>query len=169
MTELATFAEQLADLTTHRIEGIAVQGDTPFSAPIISHVEGNLWQGGCIPGERLPDDFKYVISLYPWGQYQLGPETNRIEFRMLDGHHVDADALEDLAELVNVRREQGLTLVHCQAGLNRSGLVAGLALVRSGMAPADAIDLLRVRRSPAVLCNPTFHAWLMDRVPGPRP
>jgi protein-tyrosine phosphatase len=54
----------------------------------------------------------------------------------------------------------GATAHNCQAGLNRSGLVAALALIRSGMTPAEAITLLRSKRSPAVLCNPTFERFL---------
>jgi hypothetical protein len=41
--------------------------------------------------------------------------------------------------------------------------VAGLALVRSGMTPDAAIALLREKRSPAVLCNPTFEQWLREQ------
>lgn len=165
---ISHFAEQMADLTSHRIEGVAVMGDTPFSAPIISHVEGNLWQGGCLGGAMLPDDFRYVLSLYPWEKYRLGPNTERREVRLYDSADgVDTATIYELAEWVNDRRAKGLTLVHCQAGLNRSGLVAGLALVLGGMAPTDAVALLRERRSPAVLCNPTFHAWLVNQPSAP--
>ena len=44
-------------------------------------------------------------------------------------------------------------------------LVAGAALVLSGMRPDDAIALLREKRSQAVLCNPAFAAWLRDLFP----
>ena len=52
------------------------------------------------------------------------------------------------------------TLVTCAQGLNRSGLVAGLALVLSGMEPNAAIALLREKRCDMVLCNETFRNWL---------
>jgi protein-tyrosine phosphatase len=75
----------------------------------------------------------------------------------------DAKVLEDLADWVNEKRALGPTLVHCQAGLNRSALVAGLALIRSGMAPRDAIALLRQKRSSDVLFNKAFERWLLGR------
>jgi protein-tyrosine phosphatase len=46
--------------------------------------------------------------------------------------------------------------------LNRSALVAGMALILDGWKPADAIALLREKRSPAVLCNPAFEQWLLS-------
>jgi len=61
---------------------------------------------------------------------------------------------------VNACREDGPTLVHCQAGLNRSSLVAARALVLGGMTADDAIALIREKRSPACLCNPAFERWL---------
>lgn len=73
-----------------------------------------------------------------------------------------AGLLVPLAEHVLAHARQGPTLVHCQAGLNRSGLVAALALILDGMLPAAAIDLLRQHRSPAVLCNPAFERWLLE-------
>jgi protein-tyrosine phosphatase len=56
--------------------------------------------------------------------------------------------------------KKGPTLVHCQAGLNRSGLVAAFTLMRMGFTAQDAIDLLRNSRSPMVLSNETFVAQL---------
>lgn len=160
---LEDFARNLADLTSHRIEGIAVQGDTPFDVPIISQVEGNLWQGGFLEGAELPG-FSYVLSLYPWRRYKTPPGTVIREERLYDrGDVPDVSILADLADWVNEKRAIGPTLVHCQAGLNRSALVTAYALIRSGMSPLDAIALLREKRSPAVLCNSVFEDWLMHR------
>lgn len=156
------------DFQTHHIEGYARAAqeaglDGFFSVPLISHVEGNLWQGGCHDGAPLPEDFEYVVSLYPWEKYRLGPNTHRVEVRMLDaGAMPDLRQLFEVAEAVNEYRAKGKTLVHCQAGLNRSGLVAGLALVLDGMAPADAVNLLREKRCEMVLCNETFRDWLLN-------
>lgn len=161
------FATAMADLTSHRIEGITIQGDVPFDCPLVTQVEGNLWQGGC-PAPRVPAYFGYVLNLYPWVTYAFAPGTVIRPVKLLDSIHqaLDVEQLTDLADWVNEAREKGPTLVHCQAGLNRSALVTGFALVRAGMEPDAAIALLREKRSPAVLCNPAFEAWLRDRVPG---
>lgn len=161
-------SEQLADLASHHIEGYARAAiergqDGRFAVPLISHITGNLYVGGCIDGVRLPDDFHYVVSLYKWERYALGPQTERTEVTMYDAGEVpDADELDMLAALVNDCRAKGKTLVHCQAGLNRSNLVAGLALIRKGMEPARAIKLLRDKRSPVVLCNEAFERYLLS-------
>jgi protein-tyrosine phosphatase len=145
-----------ADLNGHHIEGIAREGNRAFKVPLISHVQGNLWQGGCVPGVRLPDDFDFVVSLYPWGRYELGPNTVRVEIEMYDAQEVPDEAqLLQIAKIVNAFRAKGKTLVHCQAGLNRSALVSALALVLDGIPASEAITLLRERRSDAVLCNAT--------------
>lgn len=77
------------------------------------------------------------------------------------GEVPDAELLATIADDVNRYLVEGKTLVHCQAGLNRSNLIAALALIRGGMAPAGAISLLRERRSPVVLCNEAFESWLL--------
>lgn len=128
-----------------------------FDVDMITHVEGNLWQGGCEQGLKLDDDFVRVVSLYQWERYELGPNTERIEFKMYDSHDgVDWDDLDRASDLVVEGMERGKTLVHCQAGLNRSGLVAATALMKTGKTAQQAIDLLRKTRSPLVLCNQTF-------------
>lgn len=143
------FAAQMADLVSHRIEGIAVMGDTPFSCPLVSHVEGNLWQGGTpADGGGLPAYFDYVLNLYPWVGYPI-LRTG------LPGTVIRT------AHWVNEKRALGPTLVHCQAGLNRSALVVALALMRDRTAE-EAIALLREKRSPAVLCNRAFEDWLRN-------
>lgn len=153
-----------ADFTSHHIEGMAIHGDTPFNVDLISHITGNLWVGGCLPGVSLGDDFRYVVSLYPWEGYEIGANTERVEVELYDSSTVpDEGQLYELAAMVNSRLTHGKTLVHCQAGLNRSNLVAGLALIESGMEPGDAIALLREKRCDAVLCNSHFEDWLRSR------
>jgi hypothetical protein len=158
----------LADLASHHIEGYAraaYEAGKPahFNVPLVSHIVGNLYVGGCIHGGRLDDDFRHVVSLYKWERYNLGSSTTRVEVEMYDaGEMPEIDQLHELADQVNTFLADGKTLVHCQAGLNRSNLVAALALIKQGRAPADAIALLRSRRSPVVLCNETFEAWLLS-------
>lgn len=158
-----------ADFESHHIEGYARAAqergqDSYFSCPLISQIDGNLWSGGCVGGVRLPDDFKYVVSLYQWEQYKIGPNTHRDTVLMYDAGNIpDPTQLHELADMVNDYRAKGKTLVHCQAGLNRSGLVSGLALVKSGMSPTAAIALLREKRSPMVLCNEAFEKWLLSQ------
>jgi protein-tyrosine phosphatase len=152
-----------ADPFTHWVSGHAVMGDTPFSMPIITHVEGNLYQGGWVLGIDLGDRFQHILSLYPWHQYPIADGVERREVEMYDSHDgPDRVQVVELADWAIDRAERGAVLIHCQAGLNRSALIAAMVLVRMGRAPSDAIALLRERRSPAVLCNPTFEQWLID-------
>ena len=78
------------------------------------------------------------------------------------GEVPDVTQLHELADTVNAALDKGgKVLVHCQAGLNRSNLVTALALIKRGRTPADAVALLRERRSPVVLCNAAFESWLL--------
>lgn len=153
-------AEDLADLTSHHIEGIARMGNKPFKVSLFSHIDGNLWTGGC-PVGAAPEQFKFIISLYPWGSYHVHDHQVHTETALFDAEDgVDEERVVLLAHYVNLCRKRGLTLVHCQAGLNRSALVATYALILDGMNPEDAINLLREKRCDAVLCNPGFERWL---------
>jgi len=66
------------------------------------------------------------------------------------------------AELV---RSGERVLVHCQMGLNRSALVAGLVLVHNGMSGSDAVTRLQARR-PGALYNEVFAEFLSVQPPG---
>ena len=54
------------------------------------------------------------------------------------------------------------TLVHCYAGMNRSGLVTAAALVKLGYEPEQAINLLRKQRFPEVLSNKFFETAILN-------
>lgn len=158
-------AERLmTDLKTHHIEGIAREGNTPFQCPLISRVEENLWQGGCRNNVNLQGYFKHIISLYPWERYRPGGDLDSfVEVKLYDGPDVpDEGQLFALAHWINICKDHGRTLVHCQAGLNRSGLLTALSLMMGGRTVDEAITLLRASRSPAVLCNKVFEAWLRE-------
>jgi protein-tyrosine phosphatase len=151
------------DPREQRIFGVTAHGDIPFDIPVISQIEGNLWTGGCQDGLVLPEFFEHVVSLYPWERYEVRHElTTGRSVRMLDSPDQATDEIDELAEWVSACMNDGPTLVHCQAGLNRSSLVAAATLIRRGSTPEDAIALLRERRSPAVLCNEAFERWLLE-------
>lgn len=153
-----------ADFASHHIEGIARMGNTPFRCPLVTHVIDNLWQGGCRDGVELPHDFRHVLSLYPWEQFKLGPDTKRLEVPLYDGDEIE-DGLDEIVEAGVRMVEDGKTLIHCQAGLNRSGMVAALVLMRwRGLTPSAAVGLLRTTRTPAVLCNPAFERHVLGTV-----
>jgi protein-tyrosine phosphatase len=73
---------------------------------------------------------------------------------------------EDLRDIVTISHRQwksgNRVLIRCQAGLNRSGLVMALVLIREGYTPAEAIHLIRSQRGQAALCNSTFERWLLS-------
>jgi hypothetical protein len=71
--------------------------------------------------------------------------------------------LEGFVDAVHAYAAQEPTYWHCHAGLNRSGLLVALYLHRHrGYRISEAIDLLRQRRSPLVLCNPVFDRRLRE-------
>jgi hypothetical protein len=153
----------MADLTTHHIEGIARMSGEPFRVSLFSQIDRNLWTGGC-PRGKAPEHFRFIVSLYPWEPYEIHSHQCLTQIKLFDhGDIPDTELLKVLADHVNRCVQVGPTLVHCQAGLNRSGLVAALALIRAGRKPADAIALLREKRCDAVLCNHAFEQWLLNQ------
>jgi hypothetical protein len=108
---------------------IIPQGDISLVAP-------NLWVGRC-PTSETPGHIDHIVALLD-GPLPYSPRVHQtLTFaQMIDQEQLpDLTLLESLAALVNWFRARGPTLVHCKSGLNRSALVAGLALIRSGMNP----------------------------------
>lgn len=163
------------DPRVQRMRGTAIHGNTPFDVPYISHVHGNLWQGGCQNGLVLPTEIINVVSLYPWEEYELHEGVaNHDQIRAYDSDDnpenpggMSVDQILKLGALVNYYCEQGPTLVHCQAGLNRSSLIAAVSLILAGVVDTgeEAVALIREKRSPACLCNKSFEQWIVSRWP----
>lgn len=134
--------------------------------PLLSHIDGNLYVGcsPCYwPGEHIRQ-FLTVFNLYVFEDYPRIEGQIRHDITMRDSEDENDLAfkgnLEELARMVNAACVLGPTLVHCQMGINRSNLVAGLALILRGMSPNAAIKLLRDKRSEYVLMNKTFEKFL---------
>lgn len=165
-----------ADWKSHHIEGYARaaldRGIDPridcelLTQTFVTDNGGELWQGGFAAGVDLTDEgFDQIISLYPWeGRYTVGSHTEILEIRAYDSPTQDpavfVGAAQMAAGLVEVGKK---VLVHCQAGLNRSGVVTALTLINLGLTAEDAIALMREKRSPLVLCNEAFENWVLEQ------
>jgi hypothetical protein len=161
MTVDPTRIEIQFDPTVQRMRGISKHGLMPFDVPFVSEIVADLWQGGCEAGLVLPAFVKHLVSLYPWESYIVGhPISSLLLVTMYDSEDQEFKQVDAIAHWVNVCRADGPTLVHCQAGLNRSALVVARALILEGMPSTEAIRLVREKRSPVCLCNPSFERWL---------
>lgn len=128
-----------------------------------SQIDKTLWVGSW-PSDGAPTFPQYIVNLYPWGQYEIHPHQLQLTARLYDAGEIpDETLLHHVADQINKWRAQGPTLVHCQQGLNRSPLVVALALIKSGMSPPGAIQLLRKKRGPQVLFNRVFEQWLLEK------
>ena len=140
-----------------------------------SEILPGLFQGGtedddvvhvAAQGHRFASDSAYdvVVTLYasaqpaPWGVEEL-------RYGFMDS------ALEgpDIARVIRAARfayqrwtDGDTVLIRCQAGMNRSGLVTALVLVMAGLSPAQAVALIRERRSAGALFNDHFVRWLLE-------
>lgn len=150
------------DPRERRMRGTAIHGNTPFDVPFLSHIEDNLFTGGCTDGLILPDVIQHVVSLYPWEEYRVYHELRSMTSVRLYDAEPEGAITQGLAKWAAACVDDAPTLIHCQAGLNRSGLLAALVLMERGRSADEAIALLREKRSPAVLCNPMFEQFLRD-------
>ena len=157
-------APENTDALKLRWSGIAYHGHTPFDTTLISQIQPGLYLGGVKQRVHLPVQIEYVVSLYPSEAYTTHDGVRGVLSLALMDAELDADALEQFqlaADVVNEFWRLGPTLVHCQAGLNRSSFVLCLALLQHGYSAEDAIELVREKRSPACLCNPHFEQYLL--------
>jgi protein-tyrosine phosphatase len=141
---------------------------------LYSMVAPNLFQGGTDdldvihlaqtnnrPRTDLP--FDAIVTMYAWAR---PADWNIQEFRygVPDASitDIDLDRLRQAVEFGYERWKQGdRVLVRCQAGLNRSGLVTALMMIKDGLTPIEAINCIRESRGPDALFNENFHAWLL--------
>ena len=147
-----------------------------YSKPIslYSEILTNLFMGGTddedvihIPAriysrrEDLP--FDSMVTMYAWAR-PADWNVQKFRYGVPDASikDIDLNRLRQAVEFGYDRWKQGdRLLVRCQAGLNRSGLVMALILVKDGFTPFQAIDLIRQRRTDIALFNENFANWLL--------
>lgn len=114
-------------------------------------------------GARLDLPFDAIVTMYAWAR---PADWNIQEFRYAveDGSitKIDLNRLREAVDFGHNRLKNGdRLLVRCQAGLNRSGLVTALILMKEGFSAEDAIDLIRTKRHEDALFNESFANWLI--------
>lgn len=103
-----------------------------------------------------------IVCLEPRVRYTVSPGVVLIHTPMFDveGPEGIPAALDRVLRLTEV--EGGPALIHCTAGLNRSGFVAVALLARGGMEVTSAIARVRQAR-PGALFNRHFERVLLER------
>src|SRR5256885_12877051 len=101
LTSMLTDPTRIAlevDPFTQRMKGVTRIGGISFDVPYISHIEGNLYQGGCAAGLYLPKYIEHVVSLYPWEQYTVTHEPKSMSFHWLyDADEAPPPIFHDIA------------------------------------------------------------------------
>ena len=116
-----------------------------------------------------------------WGQFddvvtmsqvapspRLGADGLWLHVPIPDAEMEDPDGVRETARLVAERVVAGRrVLVHCWAGLNRSGVVTARALMFMGRSVDEAIAAVRAARGTSALFNADFVEWLYDEAADP--
>ena len=141
---------------------------------LYSMIAPNLFQGGTDdldvihlaqtnnrPRTDLP--FDAIVTMYAWAR-PADWKVQEFRYGVPDASitDIDLDRLRQAVDFGYDRWKQGdRVLVRCQAGLNRSGLVTALILIKDGLKPAEAIARIRDIRGEDALFNRDFHNWLL--------
>ena len=142
---------------------------------LYSMILPNLFQGGTddldvihLPQLRnvqrndLP--FDAIVTMYAWAR-PADWHVQEFRYGVPDASisDIDLNRLRQAVEFGYERWKSGdRVLIRCQAGLNRSGLVTALILIRAGLAAAKAIALIRKQRGEDALFNEEFCEWLLE-------
>jgi len=141
-------------------------------AGTISHVATNLWMGAKPPPDRRVNrNFEVLVLLAGKDEYAYEPSPAvfpgiRLIWREFDDGALppaQASIAVQIGEFVAKAMVAGKRcLVTCNMGLNRSGLICGIALIARGMSADQAIERIRRRRNPNALYNSYFVKFLYD-------
>jgi len=117
-------------------------------------------------GQVTKKHFDTVVTLYSAAN-AVSHNVKEMRFAFHDGDMSDLEPERDLYFMVREAHTDWKAgkkvLIRCQAGINRSGLVTALVLIRDGYSPEDAIRLIRDNRCEAALSNPRFENWLLEK------
>lgn len=142
---------------------------------LYSEILPGLWQGGTddfdtvdfpkkFPRLNETKQFDSVATLYAAAQPMgWGVAERRFGFPDAELDEKYLPEIHSIADWVYGEWKQGKrVLTRCQAGWNRSGLVAALVLLQDGFNADEAISLIRERRSPNALCNQHFVNYIKE-------
>jgi atypical dual specificity phosphatase len=122
---------------------------------------GKLW-GRCHPiccpwnlDELYRDGFRMILSLHPLREVDRhGMERFRTTEEFVEDF--GAPTLEQLADMNRtmdrweLEEPEGKMLVHCYAGLGRTGTVLASRLIHKGMSAQETIDIIRAAQPAAI-------------------
>ena len=136
---------------------------------LFSEILPNLYMGGTGDedivqfGKRLPElhereEFDAVVTCYSYAQ-PMSWYVHENRYGFADGP-MNAKTFSKVVELADWLHSEWKSgkkcLSRCQAGLNRSGIVIALVLIKEGYSADEAIALIREKRDPNALFNPDF-------------
>ena len=141
---------------------------------LYSEILTNLFMGGTADEDvihiaktnnraRTDLPFESIVTMYAWAR-PADWQVQEFRYGVPDATigDIDLNRLRQAVEFGYSQWKSGdRVLVRCQAGLNRSGLVTALILIKDGMPATDAIDLIRKQRHSDALFNGNFVAWLL--------
>lgn len=149
----------------HPCRGTGRATSVPLCEVAWNEVVPGLWMGGTdvrngsLTAGVVADEFDVVFSFSGATEYGPADGVPHNVFRFADAgldyflEQKVAELADQVAAEVAVGRK---VLVRCTGGLNRSGLVIGMALIKMGRTPEEAIALVRAARGPYALCNGAF-------------
>jgi len=149
-----------------------------INLPLWSEILPSLWQGGTYDNDRVGDrhcqldipaitrkQFDSVYTFYAFAN-PVDWEVKEYRYGYYDSPDTDFPVSEfkRIVEMAHADWKRGeRVLIRCQAGLNRSGIITALVLIRDGYSPLEAIDLMRETRHPYVLFNKHFENWILKQ------
>jgi protein-tyrosine phosphatase len=162
-----------------------IPDDFDYEAPLWSEILPGLFQGGTYDLDIIGDpdaiehndprytpvittkDFDTVVTLYQWAHpADWFVRELRYPFYDKDVNHFPFQELFDIVKLAHADwKRNKRVLVRCQAGLNRSGLITALILIREGYNAVEAIRMQREARSNWVLFREEFVEFLLNLDP----
>jgi len=155
--------------------GAAPQHKIDWDFPLWSEILNGLWLGGTDDFDTIDfeantfgpryitkADFDTVVTLYAWARpVDWFVQEMRYGFYDDTADNFGEKAVMQAAKFAHKSWKSGdKVLVRCQAGINRSGLVMGIVLMLEGFTADEAINMMREKRSNAVLINKSFEEYL---------
>jgi protein-tyrosine phosphatase len=149
--------------------------DPHYDLSLRTEMLPNLWMGGTDYNDRTEYGIvKPFITIKQFDSvYTFYGNANPVDWLVEEYRYAFYDSEEHPLDIARLRRAVDLAyadwtngkrvLIRCQAGLNRSGLVTALVLMRAGFTAQDAIDRIRNVRDPQCLYNKAFVKFLHEQ------